>query len=180
MKNKKDRRDCDFMLDVAKEYVQVTGREALDHLLEGEAVYSVESCLVLKVIDGVLCCRDYSIRDNFTESSIGLSAFLDPNYNDWYIKPPFDARKELLERPNEWVAKYFAESEQTYYYLGFDSNEMCAVFNHNLEPEVTVRNINADIAEGQMLDQAVPLSKNDIKVLSTMKVDAISNKFKDK
>lgn len=155
------------MLDIAKEYVQVNGREALDRLLEGEAVYSVESCLVLKVIDDVLCDRDYSIRDNFTESSIGLSAFLDPNYNDWYIKPPFDARKELLERPGEWVAKYTTFGK--WYYIGFDLDEMVAIQTDNMKNEVDYNDDNVDLVHSYGIKNAVALDKEDLKFLADYK-----------
>lgn len=157
------------MLDVEKEYIKITGREALGRLLEGEEVYSVRGKEAFKIIDDKLRIRDYFHEEPFEESSLELNTFLDPGDVDWYVAPPFDARKELFERPNEWVAKYYVESDHDYYYLGFDTSEMATVYSRCLEPTVNMWGINSDSAGAEMLDNAIPLSEEDLKVLSAFK-----------
>lgn len=165
------------MTNKTVKFVRVSGLKALERLQEGGIATTRGGKSIWKIIDDQLHYR--CPVEGFTLCHDKLNTFLNPLDKDWFIEElPFNPRKEMFERPNEWVAKYFVESEQDYYYLGFDSNEMCAVFNRSLEPRVTVWSINADIAEGEMLDKAIPLDKDDLKAIKTMRAELYLNKNK--
>lgn len=161
--------------EIKRNYTQITGREALDRLLAGEVVYSEEWAESWRLVDGAVSFRDCESDDNWEPSDIELRAFLDSEDNDWYVEPPFDARKEMLARPGEWVAKYFDEDDRSWNYIGFSSKKMHAATTNDLRikfEEVIGRN-EIDVPVDKELDEAIPLDDADLaKLASLSKEDA--------
>lgn len=145
-------------------YTQITGREALERLLAGEEVFATTS-ESWKIIDGVLMVRECDISSTFDRSSLAMCEFLDPEDNDWYVAPPFDARKEMLARPGEWVAKY--ERFYGWAYIGFDHAEMVVVGSGEIGRNVN--HIDAELAVmADDLDRAIPLDDADLAKLASL------------
>lgn len=153
--------------EIKRNYTQITGREALERLLAGETVYSAEWAESWRLVDGAVSYRDCESDDNWEPSNIELRAFLDTEDGDWYVAPPFDARKEMLARPGEWVAKYTEDGLTRY--VGFDRNNMGAVESISLEkcasynPDSSVFIMYADD-----IDRAIPLDDADLAKLASL------------
>lgn len=147
------------MLDVEKDFIQITGREALDRLLVGETVYSYRGNESFKIIDGELRIRDYSRKEEFEKSSLELNMLLDPKDNDWYIEPPFSARKEMLKRPDQWVAKNLDLETNTWNYIGFSSRKMHAAKTNDLLKKFNevIEEKEVSLPTDEELENAVPL-----------------------
>ena len=89
--------------------------------------------------DGVTVCdhhgQEYVLNpynglqfaDQNGEFRLTQARFNELSSRKWYKKKPFDVRKAMLERPNEWVGAFRGESG-SWYKVGFDKNEFRAVF----------------------------------------------------
>ncbi|OIN67410.1 hypothetical protein BLD48_05850 [Exiguobacterium sp. KRL4] len=145
--------------EIKRNYTQITGREALERLLAGEEIYAADSAESWKLIDGVLSYRDCDIDNEFARASLSLNAILDPEDDDWYVAPPFEARKEMLARPGEWVAKY--ETTAGWAYIGFDHAEMVVVGALDIGKNVYFT--DAEVCPQSFeIDAAIPLDMQDI------------------
>lgn len=160
--------------EIKQNYTQITGREALERLLAGEEIFSVCG-YAWKISGNVVLARDYVIPvehhgdTSSTEiSALQVSAFLDPEDNDWYVAPPFDARKEMLARPGEWVAKYSNVSDGAWQYVGFDRHEMIAVESDDLKTLVSFEKTYETPATS-CFDRAIPLDDADLAKLPAVK-----------
>lgn len=153
--------------EIKQNYTQITGREALERLLAGEEVFSGEFVESWRLVEGVVSYRDCESDDNWVSSDIELRVFLNPEDDDWYVAPPFDARKEMLARPGEWVAKYFDEGDQTWYYIGFDRNEMIAIGSENIKTEVSYDRVY-QTPESDEINEAIPLDAADLAKLASL------------
>ena len=105
--------------EIKRNYTQITGREALERLLAGETVYDSDSEDEWKIIDGLLFEREYSSDGYFVRSNVNVNAFLNSGDTEWYVAPPFDARKEMLARPGEWSTKYLDDCGFTRYPVSY-------------------------------------------------------------
>lgn len=153
--------------EIKRNYTQITGREALERLLAGEEVFATTS-ESWKIIDGVLMVRDCAVSLKFDQSALDLYEFLDPKDTDWYVAPPFDARKEMLARPGEWVAKY--GRFYGWAYIGFDHAEMVVV--GSMEIGQSVNHTDAELAVmADDIDRAIPLDDADLAKLAALKAD---------
>lgn len=88
---------------------------------------------------------------------------------EWYTDHTFDVRKELISRPDEWVAKYYNEINQACY-VGFDSEAMLPVESVNIASKVKYNPSTYTLyTPSESLNKAVPLDKEDLRVLITLK-----------
>lgn len=153
--------------EIKRNYTQITGREALERLLAGETVYSAEWAESWRLVEGAVSYRDCESDDNWEPSNIELRAFLDIEDGDWYVAPPFDARKEMLARPGEWVAKY--EKFGDWHYVGFDANSMVALESKNLESgAVFSSSSEVLLATADEINAAIPLDDADLAKLASL------------
>lgn len=144
--------------EIKRNYTQITGREALERLLAGEEVFAGTS-ESWKIIDEVLVARDCDTSLAFDRADFAVNSFLDPEDVDWYVAPPFDARKEMLARPGEWVAKY--ETTSGWAYIGFDHAEMVVVGALDIGKNVYFT--DAEVCPtATEIDVAIPLDMQDI------------------
>lgn len=153
--------------EIKRNYTQITGREALERLLAGETVYSAEWAESWRLVDGAVSYRDCESDDNWEPSNIELRAFLDTEDGDWYVAPPFDARKEMLARPGEWVAEYFNEDARTWDYLGFDRNEMIAIGKNDVASSVEYT-VLCETPGAEEINAAIPLDDADLAKLASL------------
>lgn len=151
--------------EIKRNYTQITGREALERLLAGEEVFSSASPAAWVIIDGNVLWRDCARYELFEPSSIGLRAFLDTEDDDWYVAPPFDARKEMLARPGEWVAKY--ERTAGWLYFGLDLNEMVVVGSFGINDAVEF-NATDEVPSAPSISKAIPLDDADLAKLAAV------------
>lgn len=152
--------------EIKRNYTQITGEEAVMRLFAGERVFDGDGWS-WQITDGKL--RFVNESQTPKPSSILFNVFLEPE-NDWYIAPPFDARKEMLARPGEWVAKYTEDGVTRY--VGFDAYEMIAVKSETLWKEVDWAETFA--VSGDHIDQAIPLDDADLAKLAALKADEVS------
>jgi len=154
--------------EIKRNYKQITGEEAAARLFTGEEVFSAYRLMSWKIIDGKLCVKhlNFDHDKTYDTSKLYFNAFLDENI-DWYVEPPFDARKEMLARPGEWVAKYLVSDGARY--VGFDTNEMIAVQSARLSEDVAWAKTGA--ANGENIDRAIPLDDADLAKLAALKAD---------
>lgn len=150
--------------EIKRNYTQITGREALERLLAVETVYSIDE-IQWRIIDDELMYLPKT--RSYDTCELRVNDFLNPRDKNWYVAPPFDARKEMLARPGEWVAKYFSEYEQTWYYLGFDRNEMIAIGNEDIKSEVSYA-LFCESPEAEEIDRAIPLDDADLAKLASL------------
>lgn len=153
--------------EIKRNYTQITGREALERLLAGEEVFGAKFAASRRLVDGVISYRYCESVDNWKPSGIELRAFLDPEDDDWYVAPPFDARKEMLARPGEWVAKYSNVSDGGWQYVGFDRHEMIAVESDDLKTLVSFEKTYETPATS-CFDRAIPLDDADLAKLASL------------
>lgn len=164
--------------EIKRNYTQITGREALERLLAGDEVFSGEFVESWRLVEGGVSYRDCESDNNWVSSDIELRVFLNPKDNDWYVAPPFDARKEMLARPGEWVAKYFDEDDhRSWNYIGFSSKKMHAATTNDLRikfEEVIDKN-EIDVPFGEDLDNAIPLDDADLAKLASLEKGVNAN-----
>jgi hypothetical protein len=157
--------------EIKRNYTQITGEEAAARLFAGEEVFSVYRLMSWKIIDGKLCVKhlNFDHDKTYDTSKLYFNAFLDENI-DWYVAPPFDARKEMLARPGEWVAKFTKDGVTSY--IGFDRNNMGAVGSFSLEK---CASYNPDssvlMADADDINRAIPLDDADLAKLAALKAD---------
>lgn len=151
--------------EIKRNFTQITGREALERLLAGEEVFAGTS-ESWKIIDEVLVARDCDTSLAFDRADFAVNSFLDPEDVDWYVAPPFDARKEMLARPDEWVAKY--ERADGWLYFGLDLNEMVVVGSFNISDAVEFNDIN-EVPSARSINEAIPLDDADLAKLAALK-----------
>lgn len=118
-------------------YDQISGLEALKMILNGEEVFNTE--------DGEKMLKyylknDLIVYDRDKQKAIGSLVTVNRLLmsSDWYIKKPFDVRKEMLARPNEWVGAYSVG--YTWYKVGLCSVRMGLVittYNSSQTPAAT-------------------------------------------
>lgn len=157
--------------EIKRNYTQITGREALERLFATEEVFSAGRLMSWKIIDGTLHVRTCGIHSsgNYVKSKLNLNAFL--NSRDWYVAPPFDARKEMLARPGEWVAKYSFENGLTLY-IGFDHDHMVCVESVLLEKTVAYDPLSSVfITDIEKINEAIPLDDADLAKLAALKTN---------
>lgn len=151
--------------EIKRNYTQITGREALGRLLAGETVY-FSSGTTWKI-------EEFELRGTHNDGRTftvteDLSSFLDPTETNWYVAPPFDARKEMLARPGEWVAK--CQRFFSWAYIGFDRDEMVVV--GSVEIGQSVNHTDAELAiMADEIDRAIPLDAADLAKLAALKAD---------
>lgn len=151
--------------EIKRNYTQITGREALERLLAGEEVFAGTS-ESWKIIDEVLVARDCDTSLTFDRADFAVNSFLDPEDVDWYVAPPFDARKEMLARPGEWVAK--CQRFLSWAYIGFDRDEMVVV--GSVEIGQSANHTDAELAiVADEIDRAIPLDDADLAKLAALK-----------
>lgn len=160
--------------EIKQNYTQITGREALERLLAGEEVFSADSEESWKIFENELRARDCESSDNWVSAGIELRVFFNAEDDDWYVAPPFDARKEMLARPGEWVAKYFSEHEQSWYYVGFDHNDMITIGKEDIKSEVSYA-LFCESPEAEEIDRAIPLDDADLAKLAAYKEGVNAN-----
>lgn len=152
--------------EIKRNYTQITGEEAVMRLFAGERVFDGDGWS-WQITDGKL--RFVNESQTPKPSSILFNVFLEPE-NDWYVAPPFDARKEMLARPGEWVAKY--ERTAGWLYFGLDLNEMVVVGSFNINDAVEFNDIN-EVPSARSINEAIPLDDADLaKLASLSKEDA--------
>lgn len=156
--------------EIKRNYTQITGEEAVMRLFAGERVFDGDGWS-WQITDGKL--RFVNESQTPKPSSILFNVFLEPE-NDWYVAPPFDARKEMLARPCEWVAKYFNEYEQSWYYVGFDHNDMIAIGKEDIKSEVSYA-LFCESPEAEEIDRAIPLDDADLAKLAAYKEGVNAN-----
>lgn len=154
--------------EIRRNYMQITGREALERLLAGEEVFGAEFAESRRLVDGVISYRYCESVDNWKPSGIELRAFFDPEDDDWYVAPPFDARKEMLARPGEWVAKYTSLGGVVY--IGLDIKKMIAIGSFSIE-NTTELSLTSFPVLASSIDEAIPLDYADLAKLVAMKAD---------
>ncbi|MBU5379940.1 hypothetical protein, partial [Pantoea septica] len=145
------------------------GEEAAARLFAGEEVFSVYRLMSWKIIDGKLCVKhlNFDHDKTYDTSKLYFNAFLDEN-TDWYVAPPFDARKEMLARPGEWVAKF--KTMSGWAFIGFDLPEMVAVYSENIGDAVDI-NGPAIVPAAREINEAIPLDDADLAKLAALKAD---------
>lgn len=153
--------------EIKRNYTQITGREALERLLAGEEVFSLGGW-AWKAINNAILAREYEYANSYESCEIEVDAFLDPEDNDWYVAPPFDARKEMLARPGEWVAKY--ERTDGWLYFGLDLNEMVVVGSFSINDAVEFNDTN-EVPSARSINEAIPLDDADLAKLAAMKAN---------
>ena len=160
--------------EIKRNYTQITGEEAAARLFAGEEVFSVYRLMSWKIIDGKLCVKhlNFDHDKTYDTSKLYFNAFLDEN-TDWYVAPPFDARKEMLARPGEWVAKYFNEDARTWDYLGFDRNEMIAIGGNDATSSVEYT-VLCETPGAEEINAAIPLDDADLAKLAVLKAGEVS------
>lgn len=154
--------------EIKRNYTQITGEEAAARLFAGEEVFSVYRLMSWKIIDGKLCVKhlNFDHDKTYDTSKLYFNAFLDEN-TDWYVAPPFDARKEMLARPGEWVAKY--ESTYGWSYIGFDRKNMVAVESVLIKRDpVYNTELSVFAADADDIDRAIPLDDADLAKLASL------------
>lgn len=150
--------------EIKRNYTQITGREALERLLAGDEIFSTGGW-AWKVIGNKALARKYTQTDTYIDCKLQVSPFLDPKDKDWYVAPPFDARKEMLARPCEWVAKY--ERTDGWLYFGLDLNEMVVVGSFNISDVVEFNDIN-EVPSASSISKAIPLDDADLAKLASL------------
>lgn len=152
--------------EIKRNYTQITGEEAAARLFAGEEVFSVYRLMSWKIIDGKLCVKhlNFDHDKTYDTSKLYFNAFLDEN-TDWYVAPPFDARKEMLARPGEWVAKF--KTMSGWAYIGFDLPEMVAVYSENIGDAVDI-NGPAIVPAAREINEAIPLDDADLAKLASL------------
>lgn len=155
--------------EIKRNYTQITGEEAVLRLFATEEVFSADRLMSWKIIDGTLHVRTCDIHSsgNYVKSKLNLNAFL--SSRDWYVAPPFDARKEMLARPGEWVAKYQTMNGD-YTYLGFDKAHMAVNARKSLDVPVSSAGPVVFLAE-ETINEAIPLDDADLAKLAAMKAN---------
>ena len=154
--------------EIKRNYTQITGREALERLLAGDEIFSTGGW-AWKVIGNKALARKYAQTDTYIDCKLQVSPFLDPKDSDWYVAPPFDARKEMLARPGEWVAKFFDEDDGEWHYVGFDVNSMSAVESKYLKNDVDyIFGKLVHKATTSEIDEAIPLDDADLAKLASL------------
>lgn len=103
-------------------YEKINGREAIRRLVAGEQIYKNE-----KVSYKLTVHQDYpslmrfngphSINDHYSNCPATVDYICGQS---WYIKKPFDVRKTMFDRPNEWVAAY-NDDHGAWIQVGFDT-----------------------------------------------------------
>jgi len=159
--------------EIKRNYTQITGREALERLLAGEEVFSAKWADSWKIFKNELRTRECDTDGDFEPCTFDVNTILDPEDDDWYVAPPFDARKEMIARPGEWVAKFFDDDDRTWNFIGFSSKKMHAATTNDLRnklEEVTGRN-EVDVPVDEDLDNAIPLDDADLAKLAALKAD---------
>lgn len=148
--------------EIKRNYTQITGEEAVMKLFTGERVFDGDGWS-WQITDGKLRFVN-GTKSAPAPSSILLNVFLEPE-NDWYVAPPFDARKEMLARPGEWVAKY--EKYGNWRYVGFDNAEMAAVYSENIYGFVAL-SISEGLPSADSINAAIPLDDADLAKLASL------------
>ncbi len=154
--------------EIKRNYTQITGEEAVMRLFAKEEVFGASRGMSWKIVDGMLCRRTYlnGVAEECEESAMLFNAFL--KSTDWYIAPPFDARKEMLARPGEWVAKF--KTMTGWAFIGFDLPEMVAVYSENIGDAVDI-NGPAIVPAAREINTAIPLDDADLAKLAALKAD---------
>lgn len=153
--------------EIKRNYTQITGREALERLLAGDEIFSTGGW-AWKVIGNKALARKYAQTDTYIDCKLQVSPFLDPKDNDWYVAPPFDARKEMLARPGEWVAKY--GRIDGWAYIGFDRDEMVVVGSTDIGQSVNLTDAELT-AMADQINEAIPLDDADLAKLAALKAN---------
>lgn len=151
--------------EIKRNYTQITGREALERLLAGEEVFSAKWADSWKIFENELRTRECDTDGDFEPCTFDVNTILDPEDDDWYVAPPFDARKEMLARPGEWVAKY--EKFGNWRYVGFDLAEMAAVYSEDIY-DVVALGISEGLPAASSINAAIPLDGADLAKLASL------------
>lgn len=152
--------------EIKRNYTQITGREALERLLAGDEIFSTGGW-AWKVIGNKALARKYAQTDTYIDCKLQVSPFLDPKDSDWYVAPPFDARKEMLARPGEWVAKY--ETTYGWPYIGFDRKNMVAVESVLIKRDPVYNTaLSVFAADADDIDRAIPLDDADLAKIASL------------
>ena len=136
-----------------KRFENITGREALRRLALGEVIYGGSEFFGITFNldeDGTLIYKDKAGR---VASMIDMFVFVKSKC--LYIKKPFDVRKTMFDRPNEWVAAYNDERGK-WIQVGFDAVNMRptkAYYGYTGE----VKGANGDLLTGYELETCIPI-----------------------
>lgn len=125
-----------------KRFTEIGGREALERLTNGLDIYNNVGVKIK--IDFEKLDYTWQTSDNmvyFGEEVNRPITLVDLLKETWYVKKPFDVRKEMLERPDSWVGA-FRGADGRWHKVGFDTEFMTAVET----PFVSTVKVNFDQA----------------------------------
>lgn len=141
------------------EYNKIKGKTVLGRLHAGEFVFDSKGL------------KYFLNKENnfklFVTNGIDLEE-CDRKFNellekDWFIPKPFDARKEMLKKPNQWIAKILDPETNTWNYIGFSNKKMHAAKTDDLleKFDEIIEGKEVSVPTDEQLDNAVPLDQSD-------------------
>ncbi|MCT4779860.1 MULTISPECIES: hypothetical protein [Exiguobacterium] len=135
-----------------KRFEKITGKEAVERLINHQEVYDAESrrYFVLEKSTSVWVETEFKTHFSTGGTSLTLSDFLE---KDWYVKKPFDVRVEMLARPDEWVAAF--KDGDVWHKVGFNSKSMSAYETENWDYDFRNKELLNCIEKE--LDKCIPI-----------------------
>lgn len=141
------------------EYNKIKGKTVLGKLHAGEFVFdskglkyflNKENGFKLFVTNGI----------DVEECDRKFNELLEKN---WFTQKPFDARKEMIKKPNQWVAKILDPETNTWDYIGFSNKKMYAAKTNDLLEKFNevIEEKEVDVPTDEQLDNAIPLDQNE-------------------
>lgn len=109
------------MIDLEK-FEKLKGREGLRRLAEGKRVFSKSGIEYTTHPYGYLLYWAGG-SEEWVSSSLGFNELVESGL---YTLKPFDVRKAMRDKPDEWVGVY-QENDGSLYKVGFDTNRFLAV-----------------------------------------------------
>ena len=133
-------------------YEKIDGREGLRRLADGETVYGRDSAEWTINENGEVI---YQSKFGTCVSGSYLNDFV--QHKHLYVKKPFDVRREMLDRPNEWVGAYEQQDER-WMKVGFDVKRMRPVRTFmNCEAKVNLHDGRVFVIELEDLNLCIPI-----------------------
>ncbi len=133
-------------------FTEIDGREVFNRLLDGLEVYST--------LGNKFYMKDNKLwMDTKTSSGMVHLTINETISRTWYVKKPFDVRKEMLERPNEWVGA-FKDPNDRWHKVGFDNKYMQSVETPFASTvSVNLRQGSVSTTTCEELDKCIPLEE---------------------